>query len=135
MPLILCIETSTKACSTALYNDSERLNSRFLHSDQFTHSENLNPFILEMLDESGVKFDQLSAVAVSSGPGSYTGLRIGVSSAKGICYALEIPMIAIDTLEIMARGALKTKTTIQEEDLLSLSHARCKKNGSVCSDL
>lgn len=108
MKTILCIETSTKACSSALCNENGLLAASFLHTGSFTHAESLNPMILELMEQSGVRFSDLSAVAVSEGPGSYTGLRIGVSSAKGICYAAGIPLIAIDTLSLMALKAART---------------------------
>ncbi len=71
---------------------------------QNAHSEKITTFIKEVLEETGVRYDQLDAVAVSKGPGSYTGLRIGVSTAKGVCYASERPMLAVDTLHAMAYG-------------------------------
>lgn len=108
MSVILCIETSTKACSSAICNESGVLASRFIHTGEFTHAESLNPMILDLMQEAGLSFSQLDAIAVSQGPGSYTGLRIGVSTAKGICYALQIPLIAVDTLELIARKAYKT---------------------------
>ena len=69
----------------------------------FSHAEKLHLFIAEVLSENNLKFSDLKAVAVSQGPGSYTGLRIGVSSAKGFCYALNIPLIAVDTLQLLAK--------------------------------
>ena len=69
----------------------------------YSHAEKLHVFIEECIKESNISFKDLSAIAVSQGPGSYTGLRIGVSSAKGFCYALNIPMIAIDTLQLLAK--------------------------------
>jgi tRNA threonylcarbamoyladenosine biosynthesis protein TsaB len=72
-------------------------------SEEFSHSEQLHPFIEEVLKESGLKSSSLSAIAISKGPGSYTGLRIGVAAAKGLCFALDLPLIALNTLEIMVQ--------------------------------
>lgn len=98
---ILCIETSTSVCSVALCRDAEliRLKER---NEQGIHASALHPMIQDLMKESVLSFSDLSAVAVSSGPGSYTGLRIGVSAAKGICLALNIPLIAVNSLEAMA---------------------------------
>jgi tRNA threonylcarbamoyladenosine biosynthesis protein TsaB len=101
MTYILCLETSTDVCSVALYADDRLVDSREVHEPQ-AHAEKLAAFVEEILRHSGVRADQLSAVAVSEGPGSYTGLRIGVSTAKGLAYALNIPMIGVGTLELMA---------------------------------
>lgn len=103
MALILNIETATKNCSVALSKDGKTLAIREIAEQNFSHAEKLHVFIEELLLETNVTFKDVKAVAVSQGPGSYTGLRIGVSAAKGLCYALSIPLIAIDTLEILAR--------------------------------
>ena len=87
-------------CSVALSMNGETIASRAFH-DGYSHAERLAPFVDELLKECSVKPDQLNAVAVSAGPGSYTGLRIGVSLAKGICFSNDLPLIAIDTLELM----------------------------------
>ncbi len=71
----------------------------------YSHAERLHVFIEEIMQEAGISFKDLTAIAVSQGPGSYTGLRIGVSAAKGLCYALDIPLIAIDTLQVLAMQA------------------------------
>jgi tRNA threonylcarbamoyladenosine biosynthesis protein TsaB len=106
MALILCIETATPVCSVALVCDGLVIHS--LHSIQKNaHSVMLNVFIDELMKTGGYSFNQLDAVAVSKGPGSYTGLRIGVSTAKGFCYALGLPLIAPGTLEVMAAGFLQ----------------------------
>lgn len=117
MALILCIETSTKACSSALYEDNNLLASRFQVDQSFVHSERLNPAIEQLFEESGRKIQDLEAVAISKGPGSYTGLRIGNSSAKGFCFALGIPLIAIDTLELMFLQAKSKTENTNEKDL------------------
>lgn len=103
MSLILCIETATPVCSVVLgYRRSVLLMKEA--GSHNAHSEKLTVIIDELLKESGKDFHELEAVAVSKGPGSYTGLRIGVSAAKGLCYALDIPLIAVDTLQAMALG-------------------------------
>jgi tRNA threonylcarbamoyladenosine biosynthesis protein TsaB len=100
---ILNIETATKNCSVAIAKDGQVLVGRDIATEGYSHAEKLHVFIEEMLREINIKFADLSAIAVSKGPGSYTGLRIGVSAAKGFCYALGIPLISIDTLEVLAR--------------------------------
>lgn len=105
MALILCIETSTKACSVALFEDGNLLANKELITGQFTHAENLHLFAGEVMKITGKTFGHLSAIAVSGGPGSYTGLRIGVSAAKGWCYSLDIPLITVNTLLLVAIAA------------------------------
>ncbi|MDD3875171.1 MAG: tRNA (adenosine(37)-N6)-threonylcarbamoyltransferase complex dimerization subunit type 1 TsaB [Bacteroidales bacterium] len=102
MALILGLETTTKTCSVVL---SELNNVIALEETHmvYTHSENLTIFIEKVLKKAGKSLSELSAVAVSKGPGSYMGLRIGVATAKGLCYALGIPLIAVDTLQAMAQ--------------------------------
>lgn len=102
MAYILNIETSTKNCSVALSQNGQLLLCKEIADQGYSHAEKLHVFIDEILAETSVGFSQLSAIAVSSGPGSYTGLRIGVSAAKGLCYALGIPLISIDTLTSLA---------------------------------
>ncbi len=101
--MILCLETSTPVCSVALNESCCTLALRE-NEKQNAHSEMITTFIKEVMDIAGINYSQLDAVAVSQGPGSYTGLRIGVSTAKGICYAADLPLMAIDTLEAMAHG-------------------------------
>lgn len=103
MSLILNLETATKNCSVALAKNGKTIACKEIAAQNFSHAEKLHVFIEEILHENNVKFPDLTAVAVSQGPGSYTGLRIGVSSAKGFCYALNIPLIAIDTLQLLAK--------------------------------
>lgn len=74
----------------------------------YSHAEKLHVFIDEILKEAGITFQQLKAIAVSKGPGSYTGLRIGISAAKGLCYALQIPLISLDTLQVLAQKVIQT---------------------------
>ncbi len=102
--IILNLETTTKNCSVAVSVDGELLELKEINEGSYAHAEFLNPFIDEILQTAGLKFSDISAVAISKGPGSYTGLRIGVSAAKGLCFALDIPLIAIETLEIIAKS-------------------------------
>lgn len=107
MSLILSLETATTNCSVALSNDGKIVAVRSIN-DGFSHSEKINIFIVEVLGQANKTINQLEAVAVSIGPGSYTGLRIGVSTAKGLCYGLGIPLIAVNTLDAMAEGIAAT---------------------------
>ena len=118
MALILNIETATKICSVALAKDGMVIASKET-SEGNSHSTLLAPFIKEMMDQSEYSFADLQAIAVSMGPGSYTGLRIGVSTAKGLCFGLDIPLIAVSTLEAMAVQAKKQYTRLEENMLLS----------------
>lgn len=102
MALILNIETSTKNCSVALFEDDNLISEKSLLSDKYSHSEKLTSFIEKIMNTSDFEFKDLDAVSVSKGPGSYTGLRIGVSTAKGLCYALSIPLISVSTLRAMS---------------------------------
>lgn len=105
MNRILHIETATKVCSVALSADGELVQIREFKDEGYSHGEQLTILIQEVLDLEGIQPENLSAVSVSAGPGSYTGLRIGVSTAKGLCYALNIPLISVDTLQSMAEVA------------------------------
>ncbi|MBK7625821.1 MAG: tRNA (adenosine(37)-N6)-threonylcarbamoyltransferase complex dimerization subunit type 1 TsaB [Bacteroidales bacterium] len=102
--MIICLETATNLCSVALCNNAGVISLRE-SNDLKSHASMLTVFINEILNEAGIKARQLDAVAVSKGPGSYTGLRIGVSVAKGIAYAASIPLIGIDTMVSMFHGA------------------------------
>jgi tRNA threonylcarbamoyladenosine biosynthesis protein TsaB len=102
MAYILAIETATKNCSVALSKDGVTLLCKEIAEEGYSHAERLHVFIEQLLSELELSYKDLSAIAVSQGPGSYTGLRIGVSAAKGLCFALDIPLIAIDTLASLA---------------------------------
>ena len=116
--MILCLETATPTCSVAI-NDGNRNLALRECKGQNAHSEKITIFIKEVMDEVGVDYNQLKAVAVSQGPGSYTGLRIGVSTAKGVCYAAGLPLMAVDTLHAMAYGMReKLGLELQPGDLL-----------------
>ncbi|MBO5217433.1 MAG: tRNA (adenosine(37)-N6)-threonylcarbamoyltransferase complex dimerization subunit type 1 TsaB [Alistipes sp.] len=104
MSLILCIETGTDVCSVGIARDGELLSLR--ESDQGRdHARNVALFVDELLRETGVMPDELDAVAVGKGPGSYTGLRIGVSFAKGLCYGQQIPLVAVGSLDALTEVA------------------------------
>ncbi len=102
MSYILNIETATKNCSVSLALEGSTVICKEIADIGYSHAERLHVFISEIITESGILFSDLKAIAVSSGPGSYTGLRIGVSAVKGLCFALNIPMISIDTLSSLA---------------------------------
>lgn len=102
MIYILNIETATKNCSVSLSKNGKTIVISEIAEVQFSHAEKLHVFIKDVLNEAEISLNDLSAIAVSKGPGSYTGLRIGVSAAKGLCYALNLPLIAVDTLAVLA---------------------------------
>ena len=108
--MILCLETSTAVCSVALVDNGNVVALRESLDGQ-NHAEKITIFIDEVMKEAGVAYKDLDAIATSMGPGSYTGLRIGVSTAKGLCYAMEKPLIAVDTLAAMAHGFNRQRTT------------------------
>ncbi|HEX2975036.1 MAG TPA: tRNA (adenosine(37)-N6)-threonylcarbamoyltransferase complex dimerization subunit type 1 TsaB [Bacteroidales bacterium] len=101
--MILAIETATRICSVALF-DATGVKGVLESAEENAHSRILNVLIDRLMKDLGMELKELSAVAVSKGPGSYTGLRIGVSAAKGLCYAKDLPLIAVNTLESMAFG-------------------------------
>ncbi|MES2627575.1 MAG: tRNA (adenosine(37)-N6)-threonylcarbamoyltransferase complex dimerization subunit type 1 TsaB [Bacteroidota bacterium] len=114
MSLILSLDTTTKVCSVAIHSGGRLLNLQESRDDDYTHAEKLNVFIEKALKETGLKPAQLDAVAIAGGPGSYTGLRIGASSAKGLCYALSKPLISIDPLEALALACKENFLSGQE---------------------
>ena len=101
MPLILSIDTSTKVCSVALHQDGKLLAINELYTEK-SHSGMLTTLCENVVKHAHFSLSDLDAIAVAKGPGSYTGLRIGVSTAKGFCFALDKPLIAVNTLEAMA---------------------------------
>lgn len=117
MALILNIDTSTRICSVALSEGNQIISLREDKQGR-NHASLITVFIQEVLHEAGKSPADLQAIAVSKGPGSYTGLRIGVSTAKGMAYALSIPVIALPTLRIMASGYLAKNTKPSENALL-----------------
>jgi tRNA threonylcarbamoyladenosine biosynthesis protein TsaB len=105
LSFILNIETATKNCSVSIAKNGATIVCKEIAEEGYSHAEKLHVFIEEVIAEAGISAQDLAAVAVSQGPGSYTGLRIGVSAAKGLCFALNIPLIAIDTLRTLASQA------------------------------
>ncbi|WP_296634565.1 tRNA (adenosine(37)-N6)-threonylcarbamoyltransferase complex dimerization subunit type 1 TsaB [Polaribacter sp.] len=104
MSIILNIETATKNCSVSIASKGRVIAVKELNNGNYSHAEVLHPFIENVLKESQLTIKNIDAVAVSKGPGSYTGLRIGVSAAKGLCFANNIPLISIDTLQSLANA-------------------------------
>ena len=103
MAYILNIETATRNCSVSIAFNGKTIAYREIAEEGYSHAERLHVFIEEVVSEALITLTDLSAVAVSQGPGSYTGLRIGVSAAKGLCFSLGISLIAIDTLQVIAQ--------------------------------
>jgi tRNA threonylcarbamoyladenosine biosynthesis protein TsaB len=112
MPYILNIETATKNCSVSLALNGKTISYREKAEQGYSHAEFLHQYVNEVLKEAQIQFNDLAAVAVGQGPGSYTGLRIGVSAVKGWCFSLDIPMIAIDSLTILAKKVIVDKGVI-----------------------
>ena len=106
MSLILCIETGTDICSVGIARDGELVSLRE-SAEGRDHAKHVGVFVDELLRETGIAPDELDAVAVGMGPGSYTGLRIGVSFAKGLCYGMQIPLVAIGSLDALAEVAIE----------------------------
>ena len=104
MDYFLCIETSTEVCSVAIGNNEEGLLTTSDYARENSHSETITLQIEDCMQELGLSYAELSAIGISRGPGSYTGLRVGTSVAKGICYAWDIPLIAVDSLYGIAAG-------------------------------
>ncbi|BAU53904.1 tRNA (adenosine(37)-N6)-threonylcarbamoyltransferase complex dimerization subunit type 1 TsaB [Mucilaginibacter gotjawali] len=117
MSLLLQIETATTSCSVALAKDGVVLGFKQINQRNI-HAEVITLFVEELLVSAGLKYDELDAIAVSSGPGSYTGLRIGISTAKGLCFALDKPLIAIETLEAMVYGIINADQSAISADTL-----------------
>lgn len=140
MALILCIETSTTSCSIALAKNGQVVALRE-NNEGLNHSVLAAPYVEEALKEYKVEVKDLDAVAVSMGPGSYTGLRIGVSLAKGLCYGANIPLISIPTLQALTINAA-TKTNDPDGLYIPMIDARrmevysaiCKANGEQITD-
>ncbi len=119
MALILNIETSTKNCSVSIAKEGNLVHYKEINDGNYSHAEKLHPFIMEVLSEAKIDKSSIDAIAVSKGPGSYTGLRIGVSAAKGLCFALNIPLISIDTLKSLA-----TSTKVDDGYIIPMLDAR-----------
>ncbi|MGG6229491.1 tRNA (adenosine(37)-N6)-threonylcarbamoyltransferase complex dimerization subunit type 1 TsaB [Tenacibaculum sp. SDUM215027] len=119
MATILHIETATKNCSVSVAKKGELLAMQELNDGNYSHAEKLHPFIQQVMQETKLSFSDIDAVAVSKGPGSYTGLRIGVSAAKGLCFAFDKPLISIETLQSLAY-----KVSIEEGVIIPMLDAR-----------
>ncbi|MGN8069028.1 tRNA (adenosine(37)-N6)-threonylcarbamoyltransferase complex dimerization subunit type 1 TsaB [Mucilaginibacter sp. 22184] len=117
MSVILQIETATTSCSVALAVDGKVVAFKQIN-ERNIHAEVITLFIDELVTSANLTYAELDAIAVSSGPGSYTGLRIGVSTAKGLCFALDKPLIAIETLEAMAYGIIHKDDFIVDQNAL-----------------
>jgi tRNA threonylcarbamoyladenosine biosynthesis protein TsaB len=122
-PLILLIETATTTCSIALAENGNVIGVKELNESNI-HASQITLFIEEVMLLAKKNYSDLQAVAVSMGPGSFTGLRIGVSTAKGLCYALDIPLIAVDTIQAMASGLIKTIDFPESGFLIPMLDAR-----------
>ncbi len=122
--LMLCIETGTDVCSAALAINGKLIALR--ESDEgHDHARNIAMFVDEMLRENDLTAEDLDAVAIGRGPGSYTGLRIGTAFAKGLCYGLGIPLVAVDSLESLARIAV-------EDHQLGIIESECWESTLLC---
>jgi len=119
LSFILNIETATKNCSVAIAKNGETILCKEIAEEGYSHAEKLHVFIEEVIAEAGISVQDLDAIAVSQGPGSYTGLRIGVSAAKGLCFALNIPLIAVDTLQTLA-----AQVNVSEGKIIPMLDAR-----------
>ena len=119
LSFILHIETSTKNCSVSIAKSGELISLKEINNGAYSHSEMLHPLIKEALLESKLTIKEIEAIAVGKGPGSYTGLRIGISAAKGLCFANDIPLISINSLEILAHS-----TTIDKGYIIPMIDAR-----------
>ncbi len=119
---LLCIETATEICSVALLQDDKLIALRENHEGN-AHASQITLLIEAVMKDANIELKNLDAIAVSKGPGSYTGLRVGVSTAKGLCYALDIPLIAINTLESLAHEIIKNNN-IQKANFCAMLDAR-----------
>lgn len=124
MALILSLETSTNLCSVALSRDGETFAVREESSEKYIHSEKLHLFIDGLMQEYKLPYADLDAVAVGKGPGSYTGLRIGVSAAKGFAFALDIPLISVNGLRNLTYQLIKTEKIGTDDMLIPMLDAR-----------
>lgn len=113
MARILNLETATTNCSVSISEGNTIISLKENNAANYSHSEQLHVFIKEALEEASLSFSDLDAIAVSKGPGSYTGLRIGVSAAKGLCFSLDLPLISVATLESMAN-----QINVSEEEVI-----------------
>ncbi|WP_445955263.1 tRNA (adenosine(37)-N6)-threonylcarbamoyltransferase complex dimerization subunit type 1 TsaB [Yeosuana sp.] len=119
MAIILNLETATTNCSVSISKDGKTLSLKEDHDKNYSHAERLHIYIDKVIKEAGIDIHELDAIAISKGPGSYTGLRIGVSAAKGLCFALDKPLISVSTLE-----ALSHQVTCTEGFIVPMLDAR-----------
>jgi len=119
LAIILNIETSTTNCSVSLSKEGEILVLKEDNNNKYSHAERLHSYIDEVLIEAKITLSNLDAISISKGPGSYTGLRIGVSAAKGLCFAIDKPLISVATLEALAH-----QIKIEEGVIVSMLDAR-----------
>ena len=119
MALILNIETSTTNCSVSFSNKGETLVLKEDYNSNYSHAESLHVFIDSVITEANITLKDLNAIAISKGPGSYTGLRIGVSAAKGLCFSLDLPLISVSTLDALAH-----QVTINDGYIVPMLDAR-----------
>lgn len=125
MAKILCLETATEVCSVCIHEDGVLL-AMEESKEAFEHSKMITVFIQECLRKASLKITELDAVAVSSGPGSYTGLRVGTSTAKGLCFGLDIPLITVPGLLALTSGYLSEHTADAYEYIVPMIDARRK---------
>jgi len=117
MSLIINIDTATESAHVSIAKDGVVLQQAF-NADQMDHAGFLQVAVKDIMDKAGINFTQIDAIAVTIGPGSYTGLRVGLASAKGLCYALKKPLLTIGTLDVLAKSALISANTIKNDVLL-----------------
>jgi len=122
--LILALETATKSCSVALIQEGKLLAARNEFSDDFKHAERLHILVHELLIEANTSLNKLAGIAVSKGPGSYTGLRIGVSSAKGYAFTLGIPLYSFSPLQMLVFQAIEMHTISADQQIIAMIDAR-----------
>jgi tRNA threonylcarbamoyladenosine biosynthesis protein TsaB len=129
---ILCLETATEICSVALLHDNHLLVLEENHEGN-SHASQITLLIERVIQKAGITLQQLNGVAVSKGPGSYTGLRVGVSTAKGLCYALSIPLIGVNTLEALAHGFIQNHPELHSSEALFIPMLDARRMEVYCS--
>lgn len=123
MAFLLALETSSTVCSVALYKDDQLLGFSELQIEK-SHSSHITVLTEQLLQNCQVDLEQLAAVAISGGPGSYTGLRIGSATAKGLCFSLDIPLIEVSTLQAIAAEAIRSTPRAEEYYFCPMIDAR-----------